>query len=494
MARFTYTLPLFIAVLMLAVVVSNSPDPVGAGTGTAYTCRPLPGKKVFTAVKNEGGHPEYWEDVPTITKTLGPIQQDGSRSVRISITTLADGEQIIETAENGFGIFSGTRTIQYAGYTTTVKFRGRDWYNPDDPHPAKETGGFIVGADGSLPGGKPIVYYERCLPDNPNPVDVDIDSDGVSNTVKFDSPVTTMGMYHLNPVPQNYHVTTHAQTTMDIPATGSPALNINANRLYNGQWAAYRGNSIEAVYTGQLDQAGTTFTFNLPQELGGDSVTVPVEGDVSWYLELNDKADLLLFNEVKFDLSGNSFEFLNGSAETGAWTWRTDAINASGSLDHTTGDFSLTVEATFDAEYLRATESDPLTFQATISGNLGVIKDRAEVVDNCPSVPNPDQADADADGVGDVCDFDFTDFDCDGDTDLNDALKQFAAKAGLTVDQETNCPPPGTNTTFANYNVIWGDISCNGIWDAQDGLLTVRLLAHLPVAQEPDCPPLPVLS
>lgn len=56
-----------------------------------------------------------------------------------------------------------------------------------------------------------------------------------------------------------------------------------------------RGNSIEAVYIGQLDQAGTTFTFNLPEELGGEGVTVPVEGDVSWYLELNDKADLLLF-------------------------------------------------------------------------------------------------------------------------------------------------------------------------------------------------------
>lgn len=150
--------------------------------------------------------------------------------------------------------------------------------------------------------------------------------------------------------------------------------------------------------------------------------------------------------------------------------------------------------------------------------------------DNCPIIDNGEaddnQADADLDGIGDVCDPDPNNadaqgvptlvcpvsvvhigsarspgtvsggvepclvpepadpaakgnIDCDNDVDSVDALQTLRFIAGLDTSQAPGCPSVGPNQ---------GDIDCDGDVDAVDALLILRFIAGLPVALPPGCP------
>ena len=82
------------------------------------------------------------------------------------------------------------------------------------------------------------------------------------------------------------------------------------------------------------------------------------------------------------------------------------------------------------------------------------------------------------------------DTDCDGDVDPVDGLKDLRFDAGLSVDQEPDCPPAGEDVLVNGVMRPWGETDCDGDLDPVDGLKVLRFDAGLPVDQNepPDCP------
>ena len=254
----------------------------------------------------------------------------------------------------------------------------------------------------------------------------------------------------------SHYVADESSTWGDYELTGRLRISTATGGIGVTFWSDYpnadayyrlrRGN-FAGGYEFHIDPHGTTIT-------GGDVLSGVTPAANQWYRFRIRIMDVAGRTEIRANV------WPDGSAEPGGWqidcwddsptrrTTGTIGLSAFGQGEKYWDDF--TVHSVFPDG--ACDDGDPCTVDDMCSGGVCAGTPApdcdgdgtCDLLDNCPGVPNPDQADSDGDAFGDACDAPF-DADHDGDVDERDMQAALACFDGPAV--------PCTPACHAEYDV-----------------------------------------
>ncbi len=112
-------------------------------------------------------------------------------------------------------------------------------------------------------------------------------------------------------------------------------------------------------------------------------------------------------------------------------------------------------------------------------------------LDNCPLIPNgvfqSNQADADVDFIGDVCDPNPNNADTEGALSFDESSVEITIGAGAGPGGPPKCPNPGCWSPPLPTDAK-GNLDCDDDIDVHDVLAELQYVGGSPSAQEPGCP------
>jgi hypothetical protein len=470
-------------------------------------------------IDNEGLHPFLWPFIQEMSFTPQPAQQDGSQEFALGPSTASPVIPITGVVAADRSV-SGSGTGMYSSFQTGVAFAGDiSYYDMNHVFPRRITGDYTVGPD-NLPGNKTIVIRSDCFFDPPAELS-DPDNDGNPgirhDTFGFNSLSAGRASGSLQSVVyrdaqnaiQQVNITDADEITTSDSKQG-PFETIAKRRFYD-TWGWFGGSIAPSVDSDPDPES--FFDATLWQEIGSPTINSIMSGVLSGRFQLGYRdvqtpgsADghaagfnpAIAVVSFEFDFHSHGLQPFNfQGVSSGDWSWRRDPSReiTVTSLNLATGQASLTVPVLLDAENLRGIypgtpaapagadglPGEPLRFTENVNIGFPPLGLITSAMDNCPDDANPDQADADANGLGDACEgFFWMDGNCDAEFDSEDVLATLSRRSGADFDRPSACPE--FDTSFGGLKA--GDWDCDDNQDSGDVIAALLAAAVLPLPPE----------